>query len=128
LNLPLIGIWTRLLTMPFHYLFPAIVVFCSIGAFSLSNSVFDLWLLGAFGVAGYIFAKLDCDPAPLVMGLILGPMMEENFRRAMFLARGNPGIFVDRPISAGLLVLAVLAIVAVALPKIKAVREEAFQE
>ncbi|MCJ9668489.1 MULTISPECIES: tripartite tricarboxylate transporter permease [unclassified Neorhizobium] len=128
LNLPLIGIWTRLLTMPFHYLFPAIVVFCSIGAFSLSNSVFDLWLLGAFGVAGYIFAKLDCDPAPLVMGLILGPMMEENFRRAMFLARGNHGIFVDRPISAGLLVLAVLAILAVALPKIKAVREEAFQE
>ncbi len=128
LNLPLIGIWTRLLTMPFHYLFPAIVVFCSIGAFSLSNSVFDLWLLGAFAVAGYIFAKLDCDPAPLVMGLILGPMMEENFRRAMFLARGNPGIFVDRPISAGLLVLAVLAILAVALPKIKAVREEAFQE
>lgn len=128
LNLPLIGIWTRLLTMPFHYLFPAIVVFCSIGAFSLNNSVFDLWLLGAFGVAGYIFAKLDCDPAPLVMGLILGPMMEENFRRAMFLARGNPSIFVDRPISAGLLVLAVLAIAMVALPKIKAVREEAFQE
>ncbi|CAN7684784.1 tripartite tricarboxylate transporter permease [Neorhizobium sp. LjRoot104] len=128
LNLPLIGIWTRLLTMPFHYLFPAIVVFCSIGAFSLNNSVFDLWLLGGFGVAGYIFAKLDCDPAPLVMGLILGPMMEENFRRAMFLARGNPSIFVDRPISAGLLVLAVLAIAMVALPKIKAVREEAFQE
>ncbi|MCQ1799019.1 tripartite tricarboxylate transporter permease, partial [Neorhizobium galegae] len=90
LNLPLIGVWTRLLTMPFHYLFPAIVVFCSIGAFSLGNSVFDIWLLGAFGVAGYVFAKLDCDPAPLVMGLILGPMMEENFRRAMFLARGNP--------------------------------------
>ncbi|MCQ1776329.1 tripartite tricarboxylate transporter permease [Neorhizobium galegae] len=128
LNLPLIGVWTRLLTMPFHYLFPAIVVFCSIGAFSLGNSVFDIWLLGAFGVAGYVFAKLDCDPAPLVMGLILGPMMEENFRRAMFLARGNPGVFVDRPISAGLLVLAVLAIAVVALPKIKAVREEAFQE
>ncbi|MCQ1800254.1 tripartite tricarboxylate transporter permease, partial [Neorhizobium galegae] len=80
------------------------------------------------GVAGYVFAKLDCDPAPLVMGLILGPMMEENFRRAMFLARGNPSVFVDRPISAGLLVLAVLAIAVVALPKIKAVREEAFQE
>ncbi|WP_105435005.1 tripartite tricarboxylate transporter permease [Neorhizobium tomejilense] len=128
LNLPLIGVWTRLLTMPFHYLFPAIVVFCSIGAFSLGNSVFDIWLLGAFGVAGYVFAKLDCDAAPLVMGLILGPMMEENFRRALFLARGNPSVFVDRPISAGLLVLAVLAIAVVALPKIKAVREEAFQE
>nr|WP_299507766.1 tripartite tricarboxylate transporter permease [uncultured Rhizobium sp.] len=128
LNLPLIGIWTRLLTMPFHYLYPAILVFCSIGAFSLSNSVFDLWLLAVFGVAGYIFAKLDCDAAPLVMGLILGPMMEENFRRAMFLARGNPTIFVDRPISAVLLALAVIAVILVALPNIKNVREEAFQE
>jgi TctA family transporter len=110
LNLPLIGIWTKLLTLPFHYLFPAILVFCSIGAFSLGNSVFDVWLLAVFGIAGYLFAKLDCDAAPLVMGLILGPMMEENFRRAMFLA------------------LAVIAVLIVVLPTIKAVREEAFQE
>ncbi|UJW73803.1 tripartite tricarboxylate transporter permease [Rhizobium sp. SL42] len=128
LNLPLIGIWTRLLTLPFRYLYPAIMVFCSIGAFSLGNSVFDLWLLGLFGLGGYIFAKLDCDAAPLIMGLLLGPMMEENFRRAMFLSRGNPVIFVDRPISAMLLAFAVIALVIVALPKISRVREEAFQE
>jgi TctA family transporter len=128
LNLPLIGIWTRLLTLPFRYLYPAILVFCSIGAFSLGNNVFDLWLLAIFGVAGYIFAKLDCDAAPLIMGLLLGPMMEENFRRAMFLSRGNPVIFVDRPISAALLAVTVVCLVIVALPRISSVREEAFQE
>jgi TctA family transporter len=128
LNLPLIGIWTRLLTLPFRYLYPAILVFCSIGAISLGNNVFDLWLLAIFGLAGYIFAKLDCDAAPLIMGLLLGPMMEENFRRAMFLSRGNPVIFVDRPISAVLLAFAVIGLVIVALPKISSVREEAFQE
>ena len=128
LNLPLIGIWTRLLTLPFRYLYPAILVFCSIGAFSLGNNVFDLWLLAIFGVAGYIFAKLDCDAAPLIMGLLLGPMMEENFRRAMFLSRGNPVIFVDRPISAALLAITVVCLVIVALPKISSVREKAFQE
>ncbi|EUB99800.1 protein of unknown function DUF112 transmembrane [Rhizobium sp. CF080] len=128
LNLPLIGIWTRLLTLPFRYLYPAILVFCSIGAISLGNNVFDLWLLAIFGLAGYIFAKLDCDAAPLIMGLLLGPMMEENFRRAMFLSRGNPVIFVDRPISAVLLACAVISLVIVALPKISSVREEAFQE
>ncbi|MDH7797096.1 MULTISPECIES: tripartite tricarboxylate transporter permease [unclassified Beijerinckia] len=128
LNLPLIGIWTKLLTLPFKYLYPAILVFCAIGALSLGNSVFDLWLLAAFSVAGYVFAKLNCDAAPLVMGLLLGPMMEENFRRAMFLSRGKASIFIDRPISAGLLIVAVLVLAVIIMPRFRATREEAFQE
>ncbi|MBN9081465.1 MAG: hypothetical protein BGP04_24580 [Rhizobiales bacterium 62-17] len=128
LNLPLIGIWTKLLTLPFRYLYPAILIFCAIGTLSLNNSVFDLWLLAAFSIAGYIFVKLDCDAAPLVMGLLLGPMMEENFRRAMFLSRGKVSIFVDRPISAGLLIVAVLVLILVIMPRFRATREEAFQE
>ena len=128
LNLPLIGIWTRLLTVPFQYLYPAIIVFCAIGVFSLGNSVFDLWLLAIFGVLGYVFAKLDCDAAPLVMGLILGPLLEENFRRAMFLSKGSVSVFVDRPISAILLVAAAVVLVLMILPKFGSIRQEAFEE
>lgn len=128
LNLPLIGMWVRLLTVPYAYMYPAILVFCGIGAFSLGNSTFDLWLLVLFGIAGYVFAKLECEPAPMLLGLILGPMMEENFRRAMTLARGNFGTFVDRPISLTLLVLAIIALVVVLLPGFRRTREQAFQE
>jgi TctA family transporter len=128
LNLPLIGMWVRLLTVPYAFLFPAILVFCSIGAFSLANSTFDLWLLALFGVAGYVLAKLECEPAPLLLGLILGPMMEENFRRAMTLARGNFMTFVERPISAGLLVVAALALAAVLTPALRKKREQVFTE
>jgi TctA family transporter len=128
LNLPLIGMWVRLLTVPYAYMYPAILVFCGIGAFSLGNSTFDLWLLVLFGVAGYVFAKLECEPAPMLLGLILGPMMEENFRRAMTLARGNFGTFVDRPISLSLLVVALIALIVVVLPGFRRTREQAFQE
>ncbi len=128
LNLPLIGIWTKLLMVPFQYLYPAIIVFCAIGVFSLGNSVFDLWLLAIFGVLGYVFAKLDCDAAPLVMGLILGPLLEENFRRAMFLSKGSVSVFVDRPISAILLVAAAVVLVLMILPKFGSIRQEAFEE
>jgi TctA family transporter len=126
LNLPLIGIWIKLLTVPYRWLFPAIVLFCAIGVYSTNNNTFDVWMVGAFGVIGYLFIKLGCEPAPLLLGFILGPMMEENLRRALLLSRGDWGVFVSRPLSAGLLAGALALLVVVALPSIKAKREEAF--
>jgi TctA family transporter len=128
LNLPLIGIWVRLCMVPYHLLYPSILVFCAIGVYSLSNSEFDLSLMAIFGLCGYVFARLDCEPAPMLLGLILGPMMEEYLRRAMLLSRGDPTIFLRRPISLGILLLAGLALVAAVVPAIRTKREEAFQE
>ncbi|KRB49075.1 hypothetical protein ASE04_17975 [Rhizobium sp. Root708] len=128
LNLPLIGIWVRLLTVPYHVLFPAVLVFCGIGVYSLGNSGFDVGLLALFGLVGYIFAKLDCEPAPLILGFMLGPMMEENLRRAMLLSHGNALVFVERPISAVLLVLALASVLLIALPSLRRTREVAFTE
>jgi putative tricarboxylic transport membrane protein len=128
LNMPLIGIWIKLLTVPYRFLFPAIVVFCGIGLYTLNNSSFDVYIGAFFGIVGYAFYKLGCEPAPLLLGYILGPMMEENLRRALLLSRGSWGTFVTRPLSAGLLLGAVAMIVIVALPSIRAKREVAFQE
>jgi putative tricarboxylic transport membrane protein len=128
LNLPLIGIWIKLLTVPYRFLFPAIVVFCSIGCYTLNNSSFDVFMTSAFCVVGYTFYKLGCEPAPLLLGFILGPMMEENLRRALLLSRGDWTTFATRPLSAGLLLAALLMVVVVMLPSIKAKREEAFQD
>src|SRR6476620_10939783 len=128
LNLPLIGMWFKLLTVPYRSLFPAIVLFCAIGVYSTNNNSFDGWMVGAFGFIGYLFIKLGCEPAPLLLGFILGPMMEENLRRALLLSRGDWSVFVMRPLSAGLLAAAALLLVIVALPSIKAKREEAFVE
>jgi TctA family transporter len=128
LNLPLIGMWIKLLTVPYRWLFPAIVLFCAIGVYSTNNNTFDVWMVGIFGLVGYVFIKLGCEPAPLLLGFILGPMMEENLRRAMLLSRGDWSVFVTRPLSAGLLAAALLLVVIVALPSIKAKREEAFVE
>ncbi|MCF8207569.1 MAG: tripartite tricarboxylate transporter permease [Methylotenera sp.] len=128
LNLPLIGIWIKLLTVPYRFLFPAIVVFCCIGTYSLNNNSFDVYLTAGFALVGYAFYKLSCEPAPLLLGFILGPMMEENLRRALLLARGDWSTFLTRPLSAGLLIAAALMIVVVMLPSIKSKREEAFQE
>ena len=128
LNLPLIGIWIKLLTVPYRFLFPAIVVFCCIGTYSLNNNSFDVYLTAGFALLGYVFYKLSCEPAPLLLGFILGPMMEENLRRALLLARGDWSTFLTRPLSAGLLIAAALMIVVVMLPSIKNKREEAFQE
>jgi len=128
LNLPLIGIWIKLLTVPYRYLFPAIVLFCAIGVFSASNSSFDIWMVGLFGVIGYVFVKLGCEPAPLLLGFILGPMMEEHLRRALLLSRGDWRVFVTSPISAGLLAAAALMLALVLLPVIRQRREEAFVE
>ena len=128
LNLPMIGLWVRLCMVPYHLLYPAILVFCSIGVFSLSNSQFDVYFLALFGFLGYIFAKIECEPAPMLLALILGPMMEEYLRRAMLMSRGNPMVFLSRPISCVILIIAAAALVAALIPTIRAKREEAFQE
>jgi putative tricarboxylic transport membrane protein len=128
LNLPLIGIWIKLLTVPYRFLFPAILSFCCIGLYTLNNNNFDVYMAALFGVVGYVFYKLGCEPAPLLLGFILGPMMEENLRRALLLSRGDWSTFMTRPLSAGLLIAALLMIVVVTLPSIKNKREEAFQD
>ncbi|MDO8249983.1 MAG: tripartite tricarboxylate transporter permease [Rhodoferax sp.] len=128
LNLPLIGIWIKLLSVPYRWLFPAIVLFCAIGVYSTNNNTFDIWMVGLFGVIGYIFIKLGMEPAPLLLGFILGPMMEENLRRALLLSRGDWSVFVTRGLSASLLAVAALLLLIVLLPSIKRKREEAFVE
>jgi TctA family transporter len=128
LNLPMIGIWVRMIMVPYQFLYPAILVFCAIGVFSLNNSTFDVHLMALFGVLGYVFSKLGCEPAPMLLAFILGPLMEEYLRRAMLLSRGNPWVFVQRPISATLLMLAVLAMCTVLIPAFSKTREEAFRE
>jgi TctA family transporter len=128
LNLPLIGIWVKLLTVPYRFLFPAIVVFCSIGLYTLNNNNWDIFMAAGFAIIGYAFFKLGCEPAPLLLGFILGPMMEENLRRALLLSRGDWMTFMNRPLSASLLLAALGLIVIVSLPAIKARRETAFKE
>jgi len=128
LNYPLIGMWVRMIMIPYHLLYPGILVFCAIGVFSLKNATFDIYLMAVFGIVGYVFAKLGAEPAPMLLAFILGPLMEEYLRRAMLLSRGDPMVFLHRPISATLLVLAALAMLAVLLPSFSKTREEAFKE
>jgi TctA family transporter len=128
LNLPLIGIWIKLLTVPYRFLFPAILVFCAIGLYTTNNNNWDIYMGILFGAIGYIFFKLGCEPAPLILGFILGPMMEENLRRALLLSRGDWTTFATRPLSAGLLLAAVAMIVVVLLPSIRKKREETFHD
>ncbi|GLK82580.1 tripartite tricarboxylate transporter permease [Ancylobacter defluvii] len=128
LNLPLIGMWVRLLTVPYHILFPLIIGFCCIGVYSVNNNVYDVYAMAAFGVFGYLLVKLDCEPAPLLLGFIIGPMLEEYLRRAMLISRGDPTVFVTRPLSAVMLAMAVLALAVVLLPSVRKKREEAFKE
>ncbi len=128
LNLPLIGLWVRLLTVPYRYLYPAILLFCCIGVYSLNNNVFDVALAVFFGVLGYLFIKLGCEPAPLLLAFVLGPQMEEHLRRALLLSRGEWGTFIERPISLGLLLAAVVLLAATLLPVVARRRQEAFVE
>jgi TctA family transporter len=128
LNLPLIGIWVQLLKVPYRLLYPAILVFCCIGVYTINNNAFDVTVTAVFGVIGYLFYKLRCEPAPLILGFILGPMMEENLRRAMLLSRGDPTVFFTRPLSLTLLLMAAALVVIVLLPQINKTREKAFQE
>ena len=128
LNLPLIGIWVKLLSVPYRILYPAILLFACIGVYSLNNSAIDVALALAFGFLGYLFIKLDCEPAPLLLGFVLGPMMEENLRRALLLSRGDPTVFATRPLSLALLVVAAALLAIVVLPAVRRKRDEAFQE
>jgi TctA family transporter len=128
LNLPLIGLWVRLLTIPYKYLFNAILIFCAIGTYSVNNSAMDIWLLLAFTAIGYVFLKLHCEPAPLILGFILGPMMEENLRRALRISLGDPSVLVTRPLSAAFLALSFLLLIMMVAPSIRAKREVALQE
>ncbi|SAI66205.1 membrane protein [Bordetella ansorpii] len=126
LNLPLVGIWVKLLKVPYRMLFPAILVFCTIGVYSLNYNTFDIFMFAAFGIVGYLWSKLGCEGAPLLLGLVLGPMMEENFRRALLLSRGDFTSFVTRPLSASLLGAAAVLLVLVALPALRKKRDQAF--
>jgi TctA family transporter len=128
LNLPLIGMWIKLLMVPYRLLYPSILVFCCIGVYSISNSPFDVMQTAVFGVVGYVFAKLECEPAPLILGFILGPLMEENLRRAMLLSRGDPFVFFQRPISLTMLIIATALLAIVLAPAVRKKREEAFVE
>ena len=128
LNLPMIGVWVKLLTIPYRHLYPAILVFCCIGVYTVNNTTFDIYLTAVFGIIGYLFAKLGCEGAPLLLGFVLGPMMEENFRRTLLLSRGDFTVFFTRPLSLGLLIAAALLVVIVMLPAVKKTREEAFVE
>jgi putative tricarboxylic transport membrane protein len=128
LNLPLIGLWIRMLTIPYHLLFPAIIAFCCIGAFSVNNNVFDVFMMALFGVVGYALIKLDFEPAPLLLGFVLGPMLEENLRRAMLLSRGDATVFVTQPLSLTLLVISAVLLAVVVMPTVRSKREEAFSE
>ena len=128
LNLPLVGMWIKLLTIPYRILFPSILLFCTIGVYSVQNSAFDSILTALFGLFGYICVKTESEPAPMLLGYILGPLMEENLRRAMLLSRGDPIVFFQRPISAVMLVLAILLLLIIVLPNVRKKREEAFVE
>ncbi len=127
LNLPLIGLWIRLLTLPYRLLFPAILLFISIGAYSLNNNIIDVTLAAGFGLLGYLFFKLGCEPAPLLLGFILGPMMEENLRRAMAISRGNPMVFFTQPLSLAMLIGAALLLLLIIIPAIRQKREKPLQ-
>src|SRR5712675_1817125 len=128
INLPMVGIWVRLLRVPYRLLFPAIIIFCAIGVYSLNNAPFDAVMTALFGIIGYWLVKHDFEPAPMLLGFVLGPLMEENLRRAMLIARGDPSTFVTRPISGGLIALAAFLLVLAVLPMIRHKRDEVFVE
>ncbi|MGI6246871.1 MAG: tripartite tricarboxylate transporter permease [Pseudochelatococcus sp.] len=128
LNLPMIGLWVRLLSVPYYILFPIIMAMCSIGVYSVSSNTFDLYAVAFFGLLGYVMSKLRFEPAPLLLGFVLGPLLEENLRRAMILSRGDPMTFITRPISLTLLVIAFAVLVLVFLPSVRKNRDEVFAE
>jgi len=128
LNLPLIGLWVKMLSIPYRALFPAIVLFACIGCYSINQNIYDIYAIGFFGIVGYVLMRFGCEPAPLLLGFVLGPLLEEHLRRAMIISRGDPTVFITRPISATLLGLAVLAVVIAVLPSIRKKRKEVFVE
>jgi putative tricarboxylic transport membrane protein len=128
LNLPLIGLWVKMLTIPYRWLFPAIVAFATIGTYSLGFNAYTVYSIAFFGILGYVLIKLGCEPAPLLLGFVLGPLLEEYLRRSLIISRGDPSVFVTRPLSATLLVLAAVALVVAVLPSVRRKREVVFEE
>ncbi|MFN7086767.1 MAG: tripartite tricarboxylate transporter permease [Burkholderiales bacterium] len=128
LNLPMIGLWVKLLQVPYRFLFPAIMVFMAIGVYSVNNLDMDIYLTIFFGLMGYVFVKLKCEPAPLILAFVLGPLMEENLRRALLISRGDPSVFFTRPISAGFLIATILLLVFMIMPAVRKKREEVLEE
>src|SRR5262249_4267364 len=128
LNLPLIGLWVKMISVPYHLLYPAIIVFCAIGVFSLSNTEMDVYFMAAFRLLCYIFRKIDAEPAPLLLRFLLRPMMEGFPRRALLLSKGSPLVLVTRPISATMLAFALICLIAVLSPQLQRKREQAFHE
>jgi putative tricarboxylic transport membrane protein len=128
LNLPMVGLWVRLLRVPYRLLYPAIIVFCCIGVYAINSKPFDAFVMAFFAVFGYVALKLDCEPAPLILGFVLGPMMEENLRRALLISRGDPMVFLEEPISLAFLLIAAGLLIVIAAPAIRVRREEALKE
>jgi putative tricarboxylic transport membrane protein len=128
INLPLVGVWVSLLRVPYRLLYPSIIVFCCIGIYSINNSSTDVVIAALFGILGYWLVKHDFEPAPLVLAFVLGPLMEENLRRAMLIARGDATVFLTRPISAGLMIVSAILLLLALLPMIRKRRDEVFVE
>ena len=128
LNLPLIGIWVRLIRVPYRILFPAIVAFACIGTYSINQNVFDIYAIVLFGLLGYFLVKLGCEPAPFLLGFVLGPLLENHLRRAVVVSHGDPTTFFSRPISLTFLIIAAIVLVLAVLPAIRRRREDVFQE
>jgi TctA family transporter len=128
LNLPLVGMWVKFLKIPYRLMFPGICLFIAVGAYSINNSSFDVYLAALFGFFGYYTSKWGCEPAPLILGFVLGPLMEENLRRAMLISRGDPSVFFTRPISLGMLLVAFALLLMVVAPQIRKKRAEVITE
>jgi TctA family transporter len=124
LNLPMIGLWVKLLTVPYRMLFPAIMAFSAIGIYSVNNSSFEIYLTALFGIIGFMWIKLGCSPAPMLLGFVLGPMMEEHLRRAMLMSKGNPSVFFTRPLSLAFLIATILILVVMIAPAVRKKRVE----
>ena len=128
LNLPLIGLWVKLLTIPYRVLFPAIIAFSTIGCYSLGLNAYHVFAIAFFGLLGYVLIRFGCEPAPLLLGFVLGPLLEENFRRAMTISRGDASVLLTRPISLAMLIVAAIFLVVAVLPSIKKKRDVVFAE
>jgi TctA family transporter len=128
LNLPLIGIWVRMLTIPYRMLFPAIIAFSAIGTFSLGLNAWNVFAIAFFGILGYVLIKLGCEPAPFLLGFVLGPLLEDHLRRSLIISRGDPSIFVSTPTSTFLVVLTMVALLIAVVPSFRRRREEVFRE
>ena len=124
INLPLIGLWVRLLKVPYRLMFTTILLFCAIGIYSINNNPADVYLTAFFSLVGYVLIKLGLEPAPMLLGFVLGPLMEENLRRALLISRGDPTVFFTRPISLGFMIATALIVIVMVVPAVRARRAE----